>query len=456
MVSKTLFVLLSVFLRVLWDVGVTCLCAFQLLTLRGAILEDAVPSTSKHGTVRGLPLKDVLEYVIPELSTPCLRLALSTPKVTEQLLKLDEQGVWDMKHVAIESVYRKGSYCGLFLPLVVVSSSNRLFLRFQSEIQGCGGTFHEEVDMINSKNWPESLCLWTVEVPARKTITVNFPHFEVEEPAPFTKKCFDSLLIYDKAAGIAEKYGPYCGTKLPPAITSKGNKLVMRFNADFFTEAQGFRAYWTTDPTVPPPTEGSTAVTQHLQIWLSRPNSWQMCLGKHNMTFFAPTERCSGVDAIIIHEDFRYPEGNGISNDIALIHLKQKNQHAPRNQPFMPTKLYRYTALRNDKGDDKSSALPVVAKKLNQAPLLIVPYETCSKPMYCWNQVRPSMVCAGIETPDELKSACQVTVIDVDWDRLPFQVKQLKKQLLGFVWIAVLQSLINKTIVTNPSSCSFS
>ncbi|RXN01911.1 Protein FAM13A [Acipenser ruthenus] len=109
--------------------------------------------------------------------------------------------------------------------------------------------------MINSKTWPESLCLWTVEVPAGKTITVNFPHFEVEEPAPFTKKCFDSLLIYDKAAGIAEKYGPYCGTKLPPAITSKGNKLVMRFNADFFTEAQGFRAYWTTDPTVPPPTE---------------------------------------------------------------------------------------------------------------------------------------------------------------------------------------------------------
>ncbi|MGH0117883.1 UNVERIFIED_CONTAM: hypothetical protein FKN15_003914 [Acipenser sinensis] len=73
----------------------------QLLTLRGAILEDAVPSTSKHGTVRGLPLKDVLEYVIPELSTPCLRLALSTPKVTEQLLKLDEQGLSKKHKVGI-------------------------------------------------------------------------------------------------------------------------------------------------------------------------------------------------------------------------------------------------------------------------------------------------------------------------------------------------------------------
>ncbi|XP_041092276.1 signal-induced proliferation-associated 1-like protein 3 isoform X2 [Polyodon spathula] len=73
----------------------------ELLTLRGAILEDAVPSTSKHGTVRGLPLKDVLEYVIPELSTPCLRLALNTPKVTEQLLKLDEQGLSKKHKVGI-------------------------------------------------------------------------------------------------------------------------------------------------------------------------------------------------------------------------------------------------------------------------------------------------------------------------------------------------------------------
>lgn len=43
--------------------------------------------------MRGLPLKEVLEQVVPELNVSCLRLALSTSKVTEQLLKLDEQGV---------------------------------------------------------------------------------------------------------------------------------------------------------------------------------------------------------------------------------------------------------------------------------------------------------------------------------------------------------------------------
>ncbi|KAB1273058.1 Signal-induced proliferation-associated 1-like protein 3 [Camelus dromedarius] len=72
-----------------------------LITLRGSILEDATPTATKHGTGRGLPLKDALEYVIPELNIHCLRLALSTPKVTEQLLKLDEQGLCRKHKVGI-------------------------------------------------------------------------------------------------------------------------------------------------------------------------------------------------------------------------------------------------------------------------------------------------------------------------------------------------------------------
>ncbi|XP_035381227.1 signal-induced proliferation-associated 1-like protein 3 [Electrophorus electricus] len=73
----------------------------ELVTLRGSVLEDAVPSTARHGTARGLPLKEVVEYVLPELSVSCLRLALNTPKVTEQLLKLDEQGLSQKHKVGI-------------------------------------------------------------------------------------------------------------------------------------------------------------------------------------------------------------------------------------------------------------------------------------------------------------------------------------------------------------------
>ncbi|XP_068089497.1 signal-induced proliferation-associated 1-like protein 2 [Hyperolius riggenbachi] len=63
----------------------------ELTTLRGAVLEDSVPSTARHGSPRGLPHKEILEYIIPELNLQCLRHALSSPKVPDQLLKLDEQ-----------------------------------------------------------------------------------------------------------------------------------------------------------------------------------------------------------------------------------------------------------------------------------------------------------------------------------------------------------------------------
>ncbi|XP_008069046.1 signal-induced proliferation-associated 1-like protein 1 isoform X2 [Carlito syrichta] len=73
----------------------------ELMTLRGSVLEDAIPSTAKHSTARGLPLKEVLEHVVPELNVQCLRLAFNTPKVTEQLMKLDEQGLNFQQKVGI-------------------------------------------------------------------------------------------------------------------------------------------------------------------------------------------------------------------------------------------------------------------------------------------------------------------------------------------------------------------
>lgn len=66
---------------------------FQMSTLRGSITEDSIPSSSKHGTSRRLPLKDVLEFVVPQLSIHSLRLAADSPRVPELLLQLDQQEV---------------------------------------------------------------------------------------------------------------------------------------------------------------------------------------------------------------------------------------------------------------------------------------------------------------------------------------------------------------------------
>lgn len=46
-----------------------------------------------------------------------------------------------------------------------------------------------------------------------------------------------------------------------------------------------------------------------------------MCLGKHNMTFAEPSERCFGVSGIYLHEDFNYPTVPSLEYDIALVRL---------------------------------------------------------------------------------------------------------------------------------------
>ncbi|XP_013415008.1 signal-induced proliferation-associated 1-like protein 2 isoform X2 [Lingula anatina] len=65
----------------------------ELTTLRITILEDAIPSSSRLSSSRGLPIKEVLEYVCPEIQLSCLRQAVPGNKAAEQLMKLDEQGI---------------------------------------------------------------------------------------------------------------------------------------------------------------------------------------------------------------------------------------------------------------------------------------------------------------------------------------------------------------------------
>ncbi|XP_067400015.1 signal-induced proliferation-associated protein 1 [Emydura macquarii macquarii] len=73
----------------------------ELRTLRGSVLEEALPPTARPPTARRLSPKNLLEHVLPELNLQGLRLASNSPKVPETLLKLDEQGVSFQRKVGI-------------------------------------------------------------------------------------------------------------------------------------------------------------------------------------------------------------------------------------------------------------------------------------------------------------------------------------------------------------------
>ncbi|XP_072534618.1 ovochymase-2 [Salminus brasiliensis] len=406
-----------------------------------------------------------------------------------------------------------GTHCGFILPPVLVSVSNRMSLSFQSdgrladrgfsarweavypediaEIQTCGGFLREESGVIKSENWPMNYppnreCLWRVQVPKGKTITLTFTQFDVEAAGILLGRCFDNVVIYDGSQPTAKKYGPYCGTKIPPVIQTTGNELVMRFYADFFTEAEGFRAFWTTDPTLPAPTDppvppnpwdditiewpvtcgkpaippmintrivNGEAAKAHswpwqvsMQVWPdSQPTPtffhtcggtlihkqwvltaahcfiryadqlqrWQMCLGKYNLTLSEPSEQCFGVQGIYRHEGFKYPTVPNVEFDVALVRLD--GEVTPSDQvhfaclpPLEEVLPGGTTCYATGWGDETGNFLaPKVAETLNQVALPVVPYDTCKRMDYWWFQVKSSMICAGYDLPDELKSVCQ-------------------------------------------------
>ncbi|XP_071378637.1 cubilin [Centroberyx affinis] len=178
-----------------------------------------------------------------------------------------------------------GTHCGYILPPVVVSATDTMSVSFQSdsrltdrgfsarweavypeditEVQGCGASSTEETGVIKSQNWPMNYkanteCMWNIVLPLGKNITLTFTHFDLEAKDILTSKCYDNLMVYDIRTQdnlLIGKHGPFCGTTLPATLQTKGNRLMMRFHADLFTEAKGFRAYWTTDSSHPAPTE---------------------------------------------------------------------------------------------------------------------------------------------------------------------------------------------------------
>lgn len=81
----------------------------ELQTLRGAVLEDAIPNIKASNNAKTLNVKEVLEYVAPEIQLSCLRLGVQNQQTVEQILKLDEQGLTN--HYKVGIMYcKQGQY----------------------------------------------------------------------------------------------------------------------------------------------------------------------------------------------------------------------------------------------------------------------------------------------------------------------------------------------------------
>ncbi|CAB0010599.1 unnamed protein product [Nesidiocoris tenuis] len=73
----------------------------ELLTLRGSVMEDAIPNLKPSSSAKTINTKEVIEYCAPEVQIPCLRLGTSGSQTEDALLKLDEQGLSKLYKVGV-------------------------------------------------------------------------------------------------------------------------------------------------------------------------------------------------------------------------------------------------------------------------------------------------------------------------------------------------------------------
>ncbi|XP_061589374.1 bone morphogenetic protein 1-like isoform X2 [Cololabis saira] len=156
-----------------------------------------------------------------------------------------------------------GRFCGTKKPSPVVSSGNRMFLRFFSDnsVQKrgfeasygaeCGGSLKAEVRtkdlyshaQFGDNNYPGgSDCLWVVTAEKGYGVEMIFELFEIEEEA----NCgYDYVELYDGADIKSPRLGRYCGSGAPEEVYSAGDAIVLKFNSDDSIGKKGFHARYT-------------------------------------------------------------------------------------------------------------------------------------------------------------------------------------------------------------------
>uniref|UniRef100_A0A182SPV5 Cubilin n=1 Tax=Anopheles maculatus TaxID=74869 RepID=A0A182SPV5_9DIPT len=153
-----------------------------------------------------------------------------------------------------------GRYCSTKSPPTTISSKNVLLLRFVSDGSGagrgfkgnfsffdvsCGGVLMREDIIIRSPMIAETgkyqhgaECEWIIVAPEGHAIQLTWRSFELE----LSGQCvYDYVQVFDNSSMANSLVGRYCGTEKPPAITSTGNMVTIRFvTTDSTSSKDGF------------------------------------------------------------------------------------------------------------------------------------------------------------------------------------------------------------------------
>ncbi len=104
-------------------------------------------------------------------------------------------------------------------------------------VTACNGTLTDSGGTLggymNFEEWT-----YTIAPTGATAVSLTFSFMDLESG-------YDYLYVYDGVNTSAPLLGTYTGTTLPPAVTSSGAALTVRFSSDSWTMAPGFEASWT-------------------------------------------------------------------------------------------------------------------------------------------------------------------------------------------------------------------
>ncbi|KYO37624.1 membrane frizzled-related protein isoform A [Alligator mississippiensis] len=109
----------------------------------------------------------------------------------------------------------------------------------------CGGALTSLEGQISTPNHPrpyphQQLCLWQISVPKGHLITLHFRNFSLEAQDGCS---FDFVEVHDGAGTSARNLlGRFCGSRLPPTLTSTRHVMTVLFVADDGVADNGFFA----------------------------------------------------------------------------------------------------------------------------------------------------------------------------------------------------------------------
>ena len=161
-----------------------------------------------------------------------------------------------------------GTYCGLNVPELIKTTSNKLFVQLLTDAsvnlggfratytetygpaQGCGGVLRRPSGQISSPDvngdgtYESNLdCDWLIYVGENKVVTLSVTRMDIPTVATYDQPCSsDSLTVFDGTSKSDVKLGTFCGSRIPNSIQASNNVLLVSFKSGNTSNGQGFRA----------------------------------------------------------------------------------------------------------------------------------------------------------------------------------------------------------------------